>query len=162
MRMLSEKKVFFVAVLLLTGIAGYVYPAAAQSLKIIPQAVLDSIANPPMDRDDALKFDFEEAEILIKDTDAPKLIVFPFTNVGDRELHVTKTSSTCGCATVRFTSDAVPPGQTGEIAVSYNPHNQRGKIDRHIYVYTDASKLHPVARLTIKCNIIVAKKNESK
>lgn len=130
-------------------------PAFAQRPAAIRQAVLDSIANPPIDRDDALKFDFKEVEISIRETDAPRLLVFPFVNAGDRELRITGTSASCGCTTVAFSSDNVSPGETGEIAVSYNPYNQTGKINRHVYVYTDASELHPVARLTIKGEIIV-------
>lgn len=155
MKMLSVNRRFVLA-FVLAFVSGFGYSAMAQRPIVISQAVLDSIANPPMDEDAALEFDFEEAEIFIMDTDVPRLIVFPFTNVGDRELHITKTSATCGCATVRFTSDAVSPGQTGEIAVSYNPHNQVGPIDRYVYVYTDASELHPVARLALKGEVVPA------
>ena len=124
----------------------------------IRQSVLDSIANPPMDMDSSIVFDFTEISISIKDTDSPRTLTFPFVNKGKSDVTVTRVAASCGCTIPRFSTMPVKPGERGEITVVYNPHNQTGTINRAVYVYTNASSLHPVVRLSVKGKIIPADK----
>lgn len=122
----------------------------------ITKELLDSIARPPMDVDSSIVFDFTEVSISIKDTDSPRTLVFPFENRGRDELIITRMSGSCGCTVPRYSTSPVQPGGRGEVSIVYNPHNQTGRIDRAVYVYTDASEIHPVVRLSVKGEIVPA------
>lgn len=116
--------------------------------------IIDSIANPPMDSDPSIVFDSLETCISIRDDSAPRKIRFTFSNSGQDALRITKVAATCGCTVPEYSVQPVLPGGRGEITVLYNPYNQYGRINRSVYVYTEASTIHPVARLTIKGEII--------
>lgn len=120
----------------------------------IRQSVLDSIANPPMDMDSSIVFDFTEISISIKDTDSPRTLVFPFVNKGKADLSITRVAASCGCTVPTYSTLPVGPGERGEITVVYNPHNQTGRISRAVYVYTGTSVIHPVVRLSIKGEVL--------
>lgn len=123
--------------------------AGAQGI-IVPQHVLDSIANPPVDRNKALVFECESIDVgRLSEDDAPLQFNFPFRNAGTRPLVITRVETTCGCAVAHFDRKPVLPGASGWITVVYNPHGHPGRLLRHIYVYTDSSAVHPSIRLEI-------------
>lgn len=117
---------------------------------IVPQRLLDSVANPPLERNEALRFECEEIDgIRISEEDAPAIFVFPFRNIGDKPLVVTRVVTSCGCAAAEFDKAPVLPGESGTIRVRYKPTGQAGKLMRSIFVYTNASDRHPAARLRL-------------
>jgi len=114
------------------------------------QHVLDSIANPPLDKNAAMMFEQDEIrDILLSEDDAPKAYTFSFRNTGKKPLVITQVNTSCGCAVADYDRAAVPPGKDGKITITYNPKDHPGKFNRRIYVYTDHSDKRPSARLTI-------------
>ena len=122
----------------------------AQGGIIVPQHLLDSVANPPIDRCEALRFEREEIDgIRLSEEDAPAVFTFPFRNAGDKPLVVTRIATSCGCTAATFDKAPVLPGERGTIRVTYKPAGQAGKLLRSIFVYTNMSDRHPSARLRL-------------
>lgn len=59
---------------------------------------------------------------------------FTYVNDGDEPLSIISARATCGCTTPRFTAEAVAPGQTGTVSVSYNPTGRPGRFDKKVYI----------------------------
>lgn len=117
---------------------------------IVPRHLLDSVANPPLERNDALHFDREEISgIRLSESDSAAVFTFPFSNVGDKPLVITRVVTSCGCTTARFDKAPIRPGGQGTVRVTYKPARQAGKLLRSIFVYTSASNVHPATRLQL-------------
>lgn len=123
-------------------------PCGAQSR--ITRQRIDSVANPPVDRDEALRFDSEVVQIgTVGEDDAPRTCRFAFVNAGRAPLVVTRVAASCGCTVPTFSSEPVAPGHRAEITVRFNPKGHPGALNRHVYVYTNRSSVHPAVRLTL-------------
>ena len=112
--------------------------------------ILDSIANPPLEKNPFLLF--EQNEISgerISEDDPPKAYTFFFRNIGNKPLSITEVNTSCGCAVAEYAQTSIAPGQQGKVIVRYNPKDHPGVFKRRIYVYTNFSNVHPSARLTI-------------
>lgn len=124
-------------------------PCGAQSR--ITRQLIDSVANPPLDRNEALRFDREVLEVgTLGEDDAPQTYRFAFVNAGREPLVITKVSTSCGCAMPTFGREPVAPGGRAEIAVRFTPKGHPGTLNRHVYVYTNHSAVHPAVRLTLR------------
>lgn len=122
---------------------------------VVPQSVLDSIANPPLERVAGLVFDRECFDLgEIRDDSEPVQVTFTLTNEGDSPISVQRISSSCGCTTALHDTAAVLPGASAEIRAFYNPRGQSGRQTRKIYVFTDRSAVHPAAALALKVNVV--------
>lgn len=129
--------------------------AVSAQTRVIPRHVLDSIADPPVERLESLEFDREEAELgEIRDDAAPVQTVFRITNRGDSPVTVRRTSTSCGCTAALHDTLGIAPGKTAEIRVFYNPKGQAGHQLRKVYVYTDKSQTHPSAVLSLKVDVV--------
>src|SRR5690554_2333028 len=64
---------------------------------------------------------------------------FVFTNTGNEPLIITNVQVTCGCTTPKgFPRDPIPPGQTGEISISFNSTGRVGKQYKPVTLVTNA------------------------
>lgn len=54
------------------------------------------------------------------ETQAVQKCVFKFTNVGDKPLIIHQAVTSCGCTVPSYTKTPIAPGESGEIAVTYN------------------------------------------
>ncbi len=63
--------------------------------------------------------------------------VFKFTNTGDAPLKINRTSASCGCTVPSTPKQPIPPGESGEISVSYDT-NRLGSFSKSITVYSNA------------------------
>ncbi len=112
--------------------------------------ILDSIANPPLDKNPSLLFEqYEIQGERMSEDDPPKAYTFFFRNVGNKPLSITQVNTSCGCAVAEYAQAPIAPGKKGKIIVRYHPKDHPGAFKRRIYVYTDFSNVHPSARLTI-------------
>ncbi len=124
-------------------------PGEAQNR--ITRQQLDSVANPPLDRNEALRFDREMLEIgTLGEDDAPQTYRFAFANIGREPLVITKVLASCGCTIPTFSREPVAPGHRAEVAVRFTPKGHPGTLNRHVYVYTNRSSAHPAVRLTLR------------
>lgn len=54
--------------------------------------------------------------------------IFTYTNTGDKPLIINQAVASCGCTVPEYTKDAVNPGETGQLKVTYNG---KGKFPGH-------------------------------
>ena len=64
---------------------------------------------------------------------------FKFTNSGTQELEIVNLQGSCGCTVPALGKKKYAPGESGEIAVKYNPHNRRGKQHTNVTVTTNVA-----------------------
>lgn len=62
--------------------------------------------------------------------------VFQFVNDGDQPVRVLDARATCGCTRPQVPSEAIAPGDTGEIKVTYLAQGRPGRFSKNIYVRT--------------------------
>jgi hypothetical protein len=62
---------------------------------------------------------------------------FEFKNIGEIPLFILNTQVTCGCTVTAFSKDAVMPGKSGFIAVTFKAGNETGAINKKIIVITN-------------------------
>ncbi len=108
-----------------------------------------------------IKFEKETIDYgtIVKGSDGNR--VFKFTNTGDAPLKITRTTASCGCTTPKKPTEAIQPGQTGEITVHYDT-NRLGNFSKTITVYSNA-KTNATKRVMIKGYITnEVKKEEAK
>ncbi|MCC5932531.1 MAG: DUF1573 domain-containing protein [Cyclobacteriaceae bacterium] len=63
---------------------------------------------------------------------------FSFVNTGDAPLVIQSVSASCGCTTPGWTKEPVMPGDSGFIAVRYNPYNRPGAFRKSLSVNSNA------------------------
>jgi len=79
--------------------------------------------------------------------------VYKFENTGKDTLNIKKVKTSCGCTAAILTNHTIPPAETGEIRVTYNPGSNTGNVKKSITVLNDDPE-HPSYRLTIFGEII--------
>ena len=62
----------------------------------------------------------------INATDGPVKRTFKFTNTGSETFVIERVSTSCGCTSLNYTKNPVPPGGHGTITVEYNPAGRSG------------------------------------
>ncbi len=60
-------------------------------------------------------------------------------NTGTADLRITGLATSCGCTTARISADTIPPGESAEVVIRYDPsaHPQPGNYMREVYIYTN-------------------------
>ncbi|MBD5174906.1 MAG: DUF1573 domain-containing protein [Bacteroidales bacterium] len=82
----------------------------------------------------------------------PVTCQFTFVNDGSEPIAVTAARASCGCTTPKYSREAVAPGDTGSIEVTYNPAGRPGRFEKSIAV--DFSEPQPKLRLYIKGTVV--------
>ena len=99
-------------------------------------------------------FDFGK----IKEEDGYATHVFRIKNTGNAPMKITHVQSSCGCAEPEWSQEPIPPGGTGEVAVTYDAYRRPGPFRKNITVYSDANGGRH--RLTITGEVIPEKRDE--
>ena len=129
-------------------------PAAAPlraQVPPVPQALRDSVANPPKAQGSGA-MRFLETHIdagRIGEDDLPPSYTFRWTNDGDAPLVITRVETTCGCAVPSFDRQPVLRGGEGSVTVTYHPKRHPGNFHRRIFVFTQLSAQRPTAILDL-------------
>ena len=137
--------------LLAAGMLAIAGTAGAQTFRIIPQEVLDSLAHPATAAgSEAMRFERTTLDLgSLNEEDAPATGIFRWHNAGDRPLVVTRVQTGCGCAAADYDRRPVLAGGTGEIRITYRPKGHPGRLQRRIFVYTQLSERQPTAILEL-------------
>ena len=77
---------------------------------------------------------------------------FKVVNTGDKPLSILSVRASCGCTSPTYSHKPVAPGDTGQVAVTYNPAGRPGKFDKKVKVETNADP--SMTTLTIKGVVI--------
>lgn len=120
--------------------------------RIIPEQVLDSIANPKIipGGDQVLNFENKDLSVEgLSEDDTPATYRFIFRNVSNQPVTLTKVKTSCGCTVVKYSSCTIAPGEKSEVALTYHPMGQSGRIYNRAFVYTNLSDSYPTACLTL-------------
>lgn len=81
---------------------------------------------------------------------------FEIRNVGRGTLEITDVSTSCGCTTAEVTYFSVPPGESTELIVTYDPQahgGATGRFMRVVYIRSNDADV-PEAQLTVFVNVI--------
>ena len=76
---------------------------------------------------------------------------FIFENTGEAELLISKAKGSCGCTVPEYTKDAIAPGGSGTIKVTFNSAGKHGKQHKTITLSTNTKKGKEL--LHVKTNI---------
>lgn len=123
----------------------------------VPQLRIDSLINPPLLKQagQILRFDRTLLDIgTLTEDDAPKTYRFMCTNVSGKTLNLTRVKTTCGCMIAGVQTGDILSEETKVIELTYNPNNHPGTIDANAFVYLSLSDKSPVARLTLRGNVL--------
>lgn len=64
-------------------------------------------------------------------------------NRGDSPLALEKVSSSCGCTAAIINNPVIQPGETGEIKISFDSRQFRGRVEKTIYLNTNDPAASP-------------------
>ena len=78
---------------------------------------------------------------------------FIFTNVGDSVLTLEKPTTSCGCTVANLKTNALQPGERGELAFTLNVGPNRATLQKHITVTSNDPK-NPKVDLTVLAEYI--------
>lgn len=78
---------------------------------------------------------------------------FRFINAGDKPLKIMAARATCGCTTPSFTRDAVMPGDSGTVTVTFNPIGRPGRFSKYVYIESNSAR-DKRSKLEIKGTVI--------
>lgn len=78
--------------------------------------------------------------------------IFILMNTGDQPLTIDKIKAPCGCTIVELTKKVVEPNESGEISIIFNPADNRGKIEKMVYVHSNDPE-QPIVRLVIMATV---------
>jgi outer membrane biosynthesis protein TonB len=116
---------------------------------------------PPADgKYPAMTFDTKEHDFgLIKQGDKVEYN-FKFTNTGEADLIISSARGTCGCTVPEYPKEAVKPGESGKIKVSFNSTGKKGATTKSVYLTCNTKD--GKEKLEIKATIEVPEGSEKK
>lgn len=85
------------------------------------------------------KIKFHEVKIDFGKVKQGKVLThaFKFVNEGDETLTIDRVRTSCGCTAVLVSKKEIPPGEEGELKVTFNTRGYAGKLSKYIYVDTN-------------------------
>lgn len=79
---------------------------------------------------------------------------FTFTNTGDAPLVLTAAKGSCGCTVPTWPREAIAPGETGEMLVSFNSRGRKNVQNKSVRI--TANTKSGTETIRIKANVIPA------
>ncbi len=77
---------------------------------------------------------------------------FEFKNAGEEDLIITNVQTSCGCTASNWPRNAISPGQSSKLIVSFNSKGKKGQNTKEITVIGNTRPTQTI--LTIKANVI--------
>lgn len=78
---------------------------------------------------------------------------FEVTNTGNAPLVIKHVATGCGCTTVEYPRQPIPPGHTARIIIAFDPASQRkGAFRKSITIYTNSPRNY--TRLFVKGEVL--------
>ena len=125
---------------------------ATRAQRVISLATIDSIAHPKMlpGGDEILHFASKEINVgNLTEDDQPATYHFTFYNASSQVVTITRIKTSCGCTAAHYSAQPVAPGDQGEIALTFRPADQAGKVFNRAFVYTNLSDAQPTLCLAL-------------
>lgn len=75
---------------------------------------------------------------------------FKFTNAGNADLVISSASASCGCTVPKHSKEPIPPGKTGEIAVTFNSAGKGSgvPITKDVTVIANTNPVQTILHIT--------------
>lgn len=125
--------------------------------QLVSRETLDSLMTPRLAEDAGrlLRFDTLLCDMgVIYESGSAFIAEYPFTNISDATLLITRVSTNCGCTAAQLSDTVYAPGESGVVNIIFNPRGRSGTVDTNAFVYTMQSATAPVAKLTLLGNVI--------
>lgn len=122
------------------------------SQKVYTKEELDSIINPKtlVGNNDLLRFEVIEINAgIMSEDDKPLSFSFNCRNLSEREIVITRISTTCGCTEVKIDNPVIKPAEEAEVLMAFNPFGHPGKAFLRAFIYSNLSEKFPIAVLTV-------------
>jgi hypothetical protein len=84
--------------------------------------------------------------------------IFSFTNSGDEPLFITSARGSCGCTVPEYSKKAIPPGEKGQIKVSFNSEGKEGPNTKGIFI--EANTEPEMTILKISADVLAKNKKK--
>lgn len=108
------------------------------SMQEVKPNVIDEIVTDlaPTDTINVAKFEFEEDLFDFGEIKEGEIVkhTFAFTNVGKQALTITNARSTCGCTVPQWPKEAIAPGESGSIEVSFNSRGKKNQQNKPVTI----------------------------
>jgi len=85
---------------------------------------------------------------------------FTFTNTGDAPLIIYNAQGSCGCTVPNWPREAIAPGETGDIKVSFNSSGRKGNNNKTVTLTTNTVPNKKVLKIT--ANVTAKAKADAK
>jgi len=96
----------------------------------------------------SVSFDKEEYDFgTVNEGDVVKT-TFTVTNTGKTDLVITNAKASCGCTVPVWPKEAIAPGETGDIQVSFNTSGKPNKQSKSITLTTNTVKGREVVKIS--------------
>lgn len=96
----------------------------------------------------------------IREDDGEVSAIVKAVNVSPDTTFITSVRTSCGCTGATYTDRILAPGDTAEIAVSYNPENRPGRFLKTIKIFSGPDRASSAFK--IKGNVVPSEKSISK
>lgn len=87
---------------------------------------------------------------------------FTVTNAGTAPLIIESVTTSCGCTQATISSQIIPPGESAQLDVTFDPRvhpDATGPMYRVVYVASD-DPVHPETQIELRMNVVGAGKTE--
>lgn len=123
-----------------------VTPAQPTTPVTTAETAVDPNAKYPVIEFDKMEHDFGSIDQSGKATHT-----FKFKNTGEADLIIQEAKGSCGCTVPDYPKQAIKPGESGEIEVSFDPQGRPGTQMKNVTVKTNTARGMDI--LKIKANV---------
>jgi len=119
---------------------------------VATETPMPQTATPPADgKYPVMEFQNKEHDFGTIDEGDKVFYTFKFKNAGEADLIITNAVGSCGCTVPEYPKQAVKPGESGEMKVSFNSAGKSGQQQKTVTV--TANTASGTETLTIKASI---------
>jgi len=130
----------------------FIFAVLGFSMAIVPSAnAQKEVIQKPLSK---ARIQFAEKQHDFGDLTQGEIVTykFAFQNTGTEPLMILNVQTTCGCTAPEWPKKPIPPGEGGEIVVTFNSAKKMGRVNKIITVYTNGEK--PEEKLKIVSNVL--------
>ena len=114
-------------------------PQANASADLLNRMGLQTGTDGEIDTVNIAKIEFEELSYNFDTVFTGDQVVhkFKFSNRGKKDLYLLDTQSSCGCTVGEFTKDAIKPGESNVVNVTFDTKGKYNRQKKQIVIYTN-------------------------
>ena len=80
----------------------------------------------------------------LNEAEGQKTVRTHLVNKGDTTLYISRVRTTCGCTAARYYDDAIAPGDSAWLDITYDPRGRLGEFEKTVRVYTTTGEIVPI------------------